>query len=254
MKKAILAGAFALASATVASAQNAAYNWTGLYVGASAGYGWGDVQDNISKQVFAGGGIPAAPLDGPVAFGGNANGAIGGFQAGYNYQVDRWVLGIEASWSLTDSRRNYGCNASVSGSGAVITGSDCFIADRMKSVGDVRARFGTAFGRSLVYAAGGYALGDFSFALTPDAAAVGFGAVNIGASTLRSGWTIGGGIENALTDNIIVGLDYKYYDFGTWSTALLAGAAAGFTATNYRDMHFTENALQMRMSYKFGAR
>src|SRR6187401_360239 len=56
-----------------------AYNWTGLYVGAHAGYGW-------SK--FSG-----TDLSFGDSSTGKAKGPLGGFQIGYNYQMNWLVLG-----------------------------------------------------------------------------------------------------------------------------------------------------------------
>src|SRR5215469_11875750 len=49
------------------------YIWTGVYVGAHAGGGWAD-----------------------LGVGDTGTGFIGGGQIGYNYQINQWVLGVEA--------------------------------------------------------------------------------------------------------------------------------------------------------------
>src|SRR5262245_57193146 len=74
-----------------------AFNWSGLYVGAHAGYGWGDVKsgaidayDPIDEYV---GSMPGVKYD--------MSGTIGGVQIGYNFQFNRMVLGIEADISAS---------------------------------------------------------------------------------------------------------------------------------------------------------
>ena len=61
------------------------FTWTGFYVGAHVGYGWGQEGDNLSTY--------ALPSD---SF--NVNGMLGGVHAGYNWQTNQLVLGIEADF------------------------------------------------------------------------------------------------------------------------------------------------------------
>src|ERR1700689_2977779 len=64
------------------------FSWTGFYVGAQVGGAWG--HDHASIQ------NPGPP---PVCipFTVNTSGGMGGFHAGYNYQVSQWVFGLEGS-------------------------------------------------------------------------------------------------------------------------------------------------------------
>src|SRR5664280_443987 len=72
-----------------------AYNWTGLYVGGHAGYGWGSNQSTATS----------ATTSFPVGFvfdRANMTGGLGGGQLGFNYQVANWVFGIEGDYSWAD--------------------------------------------------------------------------------------------------------------------------------------------------------
>src|SRR6478609_10839090 len=60
------------------------FTWTGFYVGANAGYGWGNTSTNNLGQV------------------GDLDGFIGGGQVGYNYQIGQFVLGAEADFQGAD--------------------------------------------------------------------------------------------------------------------------------------------------------
>jgi outer membrane immunogenic protein len=73
------------------------YNWSGFYAGANAGYGWGERSGNI-VAFSTGLGIPGAVAAGtiPNFFNLRPEGALGGVQAGYNWQSGHWVLGAEA--------------------------------------------------------------------------------------------------------------------------------------------------------------
>ncbi|MFG1377143.1 outer membrane protein [Xanthobacter autotrophicus] len=56
----------------------AAFTWTGFYIGANAGYGWGSTVNS------------------------DPGGFIGGFQAGYNFQfANPFVLGIETDFNFS---------------------------------------------------------------------------------------------------------------------------------------------------------
>src|SRR5258708_1216248 len=80
----------------------AVLSWTGFYVGANAGYSWGDWKPSSNFPVFDGTTSFFPPNSGFIdtwdcaSFGpfcaakANVRGAIGGGQAGYNWQSDKW--------------------------------------------------------------------------------------------------------------------------------------------------------------------
>src|SRR5262245_55188889 len=97
------------------------FSWTGFYIGGNVGYSWGrartDQTDTLTSQTvlraFTPGGTEvttvgnlAFPAFGPVTVTSgatnarsNVDGVIGGAQAGYNWQLDRyWVIGLEADF------------------------------------------------------------------------------------------------------------------------------------------------------------
>src|SRR3974390_1938538 len=74
----------------------APFSWTGTYVGANVGGIWGTFDlnpaatDNLAGTV----GLPGA-----VSI--KDSNLIGGFQAGYNWQIGMWVLGLEQDYQFT---------------------------------------------------------------------------------------------------------------------------------------------------------
>ena len=62
-----------------------ASSWTGLYVGANVGFGWGAADYEAVRT-----GI------GAISQSESMDGFIGGLQSGYNYQMGTWVLGFES--------------------------------------------------------------------------------------------------------------------------------------------------------------
>ena len=119
----------------------------------------------------------------------NKDGFLVGGYAGYNVQLDNSpvVLGIETDFNYADIDGRHG-RARVD--------SDWN--------GATRARVGYAFDRFLVYAAGGVAYADRNLRIR------GSGS----DSKTALGWTVGGGVEYAATDDVAVRAEYRYNDYG----------------------------------------
>ena len=108
----------------------------------------------------------------------NDGGFVGGAQIGYNYQIGSFVVGLEGDIQYADfGSVTYTFPAPI---GAVE-------ADPEDWFGTVRARAGVAFDRALIYATGGFAFADD-----------------------RSGWTLGGGLEYAFTNNLSAKIEGLY--------------------------------------------
>lgn len=156
------------------------FTWTGFYIGLNAGVGW---QDKSSVYVTT----PSGAIT-SVSTGNSSAGFIGGGQIGYNYQMGSWVLGVEADIQYADvgGKVNWG-PYSWWGNGG---GNDQYF-------GTVRARIGYAIDHWLLYATGGFAYG-------------GFNSNWAGGSSDTTGWTVGGGVEYAFTQNWTVKLEGLY--------------------------------------------
>lgn len=175
------------------------FDWSGLYIGAHMGYGWG----RSSGTLFD-------PL--PSAFPHSYNGINGGVQAGYNVVLpSRVLLGVEADITFP----NYiNSNAVVSSPRAAEAG----LVEKMDYVGSVRARLGYAGPSWMIYAAGGFAWEGIRFAKD---LSDGLEEKNI---ELRTGWVAGGGFEYAIDPLWTARLEYLYYDFGSADVRLPSGA------------------------------
>jgi high affinity Mn2+ porin len=172
-----------------APAIRSVFDWTGLYVGAHAGFGRGS-----STAVLA---DPATSTT-SNSFGG----MIGGVQAGYNYQLPSgMLLGVEADISFP----NYLTSNSVVSSLATVR-SD--VTEQWDYVGTARGRVGYVAGPWLVYATGGLAWAGERFLNTP--------AIGSDEKTLhtRLGWAAGGGVEYAFAPHWSLRLEYLYSQFG----------------------------------------
>ncbi|RRH96435.1 porin family protein [Mesorhizobium tamadayense] len=157
------------------------FDWTGYYAGLQAGYGWGSSDiSGTEGEPFA-----ASPdLDG---------GFVGGHVAGL-WQFNQAVLGArgELNYSSID--------------GSALLGPGNSVGTDIKWFGSVNAEAGLAVDRWLIYGVGGVA---FAGIETSQDAGTSFAKTSTSA-----GWTIGAGIDYALGNNIIVGAQYRYYDFG----------------------------------------
>ncbi len=128
------------------------------------------------------------------------DGGFIGATAGYNWQIARWVFGIEGDYSWS------GISGSLSTCG---TGPPHPCGTDLDSFGTLRGRVGYAFGMRgdwLAYVTGGLAVGDVHAwdSLTPAS-----------GSKFRAGWTAGAGVEKAFAQHWTVKLEYLYMDLGS---------------------------------------
>jgi outer membrane immunogenic protein len=166
--------------------------WSGAYVGAHAGGAWGTV--NVTDN--ANDGVPPGPFNYSVS------GAFGGATAGYNWQEGGFVLGVEGDLGYL-SPQGSGIIGSQSSSHQDLTlGGGIY--------GDATGRAGFAFGSTMIYAKGGAAF----FSGSANQATTNPNYTHTGTGTF-TGWTAGGGVEQSLTDNLSVKVEYQHFDFGT---------------------------------------
>jgi len=215
------------------------FTWTGIYIGGQIGYGW--ARDNAS--LF---GTDAVVGDFNTAdLSSRPQGVIGGAHVGYNYQINQWVFGLEGSVDGTSLNRSRVSPIFDNNTGASdIVGSNV----RSDIQGSIRGRLGVAWDRALLYATGGVAFGGFNTSYAdPNGFLTGVPGATDSFSQTRVGWTAGGGIEYAITNNWSVRAEYRYTDFGTFTDAPFAGTGAAFTAQH----HWTQNQVQAGFSYRF---
>lgn len=177
------------------------FTWAGLYVGLNAGVGWAD-----SGEIGVNG--PTAASSGVLSGVGGGDGRfVGGAQIGYNWQSGAIVYGLETDIQYVDAGGSvaWGRYSWWDGRGG---GDGAYF-------GTVRARIGYAFDRTLVYVTGGLAYGGLNTnPLT-------------GNTTSNAGWTVGGGVEYAFTNNWTAKIEGLYVDTGEGRRARSFDNAAG---------------------------
>lgn len=165
------------------------FDWTGLYIGAHAGFSRGSSNAVLTD--------PATGATSNVF-----DGMIGGVQAGYNYRLPSGLLlGVEADFTFP----NYLTSNSVVSSLATAR-SD--VAEQWDYVATARGRIGYAAGPWLAYATGGLAFAGERFLNTP---AIGDDEKILNT---RLGWAAGGGVEYAFAPHWSARLEYLYSRFG----------------------------------------
>ena len=198
MKQLLLAGvAISVASAASAADMQArpykapppaaivspAYNWSGFYIGAMGGYGWGT---NAGSGGFGGGTI------------------------GYNWQFpgSQFVFGVEvdaAGASIKDSfTEDLG--------GGILGTTD----SKIDSFGSVTGRAGFAMDAMLLYAKGGFAWGN-----NKSTVSIPLLGVTSSDSHTHTGYTLGGGLEYMFSPNWSAKGEYMYTSLGGETYTLL---------------------------------
>ncbi len=203
-------------------------SWTGPYGGFAGGLGWGS--SNQSDP-----GIPVAPpapptpppeLDGKYStFGGTLGGT-----AGYNWQMNQWVFGVEGDFSWA----NIGGQSNTCGTGGIPPHS---CGARLDDLGTFRGRIGYApnHGEWLFYATGGLAVGELRAwdNLMPAS-----------GNAFRPGWTVGGGVEAEFAPRWSVKLEYLFVNLGS--------AQLFYVAPNVPEtVSFNANIIRLGVNYNF---
>lgn len=170
--------------APVAYAPAAIYNWTGFYIGGNVGAGlsnssWSDPFTGANNTFRSG-----------VGF-------LGGGQIGANYQLNMLVLGVEGDFDWTG----------LKGGGTDSIGNT--INTNTNWTSTVTGRVGAAFDRLLVYGKGGLALAQDQSSLLD------LGGNTAGTTFMRTGWTVGAGLEYGITKNWSAKIEYDYLGFGS---------------------------------------
>jgi outer membrane immunogenic protein len=201
--------------------------WSGFYAGVHLG---GVVRDwdadlgflAVDCSTCSRGETRSASFGG---LGGSEGAAAGGIQAGYNWQSGSIVFGFEVDGALVGSgeTRTYAVGSAAliaAGLGAITTPLDGFsgrFASEIDWMATARGRIGFAVGSLLIYGTAGLAAADIEtsasyLGLTGVPSRV--EPVSATDGSVELGWTVGAGVEAALTSNLSAKLEYLYADFG----------------------------------------
>lgn len=204
-----------------------AFNWTGVYAGIHAGFGGDRFEYPLfiaEDSIF---GFPDGDATGQFDL--TSSGFFAGGQVGANWQLaPRWVVGVEADGSWSEIKGELGLNAELalaSIAGSLDLAGDIEAGSQINWFSTIRGRIGfLPTERFMVYATGGGAVGETesfvqgSGSITttpiigpPDSDS---GSFDLSTSETNWGYSVGGGFEYAVTDNITLKTEYLFIDLG----------------------------------------
>jgi outer membrane immunogenic protein len=191
-------------------------DWSGFYIGAHAGWGWG--------------GDPGI----------SSNGFVGGGQFGYNHQWGAWVGGLELDISGANVKGM--ANVPVLSSTSIVTTPAPIVtqSENFHLLGSARARIGfLAWPNLLLYGTGGLAWTRFEQSIAETI-----------TRTTEFGWAAGAGGEFKITDHWLFRVEYLHYDFGNGPTG--SASTTTLTSTSSQAGHLTVDVVRTGLSLRFG--
>jgi outer membrane immunogenic protein len=195
------------------------YSWTGIYLGANVGYGFGQ---QTPMSLYSGN------FD---AFDYNTNGWLAGVTFGAQIQSGRTVLGLEGDIAWTDIDGS--STGPVKLNNLVI--GNATLSSKLSSISTLRARVGYAVDNWMLYGTGGVAITKQTSTITSST----FICNTPGTPSCSSpsdyhlGLAVGAGVEYGITQNLSTKLEYIW-----------VGAGAGNT--------LRENIVRAGLNWRFG--
>jgi len=228
-------------------------SWTGFYIGAQGGGGWGtsesqaDVGTFVNQLATLNGGVsPALVLSvpGPQV---NYNGFLGGVDVGYNWQSGIFLVGWEGDFD----------GSSMQGNTACVGAFNCSV--KHNWVADITGRVGLiAHNDVLLYIKGGWAWADSQYNIGNS---ITFGtppttlAANASASGTLGGGLLGVGAEYMITPNLFARLEYDHIEFENQTFGFGITTTPPITGLKIPNMNITihdsMNIVKGGIDYKF---
>lgn len=186
------------------------FTWTGAYIGLNAGYGFGRVRSDFADDI-------------------KPKGFVGGIQAGYNWQFDQFIVGVETDFQGSAMKEDTTFDFIDEDNKP----DEFDLKTKIQWFGTVRGRLGAYIAeRTMLYGTAGLAYGKVK--LSNDA---------IEASKTRAGYAVGAGLEYAFTDNVTLKGEYLYTDLGRVDFSRRLGDETSFK-TNF-------STVRIGVNYKF---
>jgi outer membrane immunogenic protein len=226
------------------------FSWTGCYVGLNAGGAATSIDHSLAVP-------PVETGFGTLGSSGRESSFIGGGQLGCNWQFDpKWVLGLEGDFNWLKAKRSQNFAFGQASTPTTFSDEDSVasLGTSLRWLSTIRARFGYAWERSLLYATGGLAIGRVtsSASMNLDVGDTTSGAIFSGSSsTTRTGWVAGLGYAYAFTDRLSGKLEYLHFDLGnaSYNVNLISGSADFTTMT--ATTRVSGDIFRVGLDYKF---
>jgi outer membrane immunogenic protein len=200
------ASTVALAGASDAYAAPA-YNWTGFYIGVNGGATSHQASTNDLNHW---GGTGLTPYVNPW-FKSNTTAASFGGQAGYGWQMNYLVFGVEADVSYIGASQTFKPpeNLVAAGCGGCFTSAT----NELTWLTTVRGRLGVAVDRIMFYGTAGAAVGQISNSWGWDSVVPFHDTFSV--SETKAGYVVGLGMEAMLMPHVSVRAEFLHVDLGT---------------------------------------
>jgi outer membrane immunogenic protein len=202
------------------------YDWTGIYFGGHAGLAIArneltyDDPDPVLGFFFNSG-------DSHASF-------AGGGHIGLQKQWSWIVVGAEVAWTYMNEAEHI----------HTVIPLDRTFGIASRDVLTVTGRFGWAWDNILAYFKGGYATTQIDYS----SRVIATGVLST-ASEREHGWTAGAGLEYALWQHVILGVEYNYIKFNADRDLVGTGVVPPATLT---DSGIDIQSVTARLSFKFG--
>ncbi len=249
-----------LAIATGMPGRLKAQSWAGPYLGVHAGQNWLSSETNLSNvtptsNLFLNQTLNLGLM--PTHFAGEHSRFAFGVAGGYNWQFGRFVTGIEADITRTQSQVSH--DFKLDDAGFIFFGGPAQINVSMEWLATFRGRAGfLVTDRLFLFGTGGLAVAHVNAAtrithpaILPDcsaATACGYGS----SSGQQLGWVVGGGGELSLYRNWNLKVDYLYFDLGGAGYIVNETSQVATNQPSLRnDFHLTGQQVRAGINYRF---
>lgn len=274
MKKIITAALALLGSASIASAADLPVkapmvaptpmnDWSGFYVGIHGGYGWNGTNDWEAEGTLIG----TNNLTGGSNWDAMKGGLAGG-QIGYNWQMNRWVFGVQGDGSWADIKGSAGNPLNLTDGRCSFNGTPDQSAEcrtTIKAMGNLTARGGFLVTPStLLYGKAGINISSIDFQVLNDrdinggtcgpigSRYPGYNAVN----RTTAGATAGVGVEQRVWNNVTVFGEYDVMENGgSFNNANRGGTGTSGCTNDFTSkttIGITTQIVKFGLNYKFG--
>jgi outer membrane immunogenic protein len=221
--------------------------WTGFYVGGSIGARWSDVQW-LTQAFDRPEGVTPGNIDNPARL--DSVSARAGGYLGYNFKIaSNWLVGVEGdiAWGNSSKTVTPFPGAQIDGT---VAGDD-FVTAKLGWDGSLRARLGILLNPNwLLFGTGGAAWQEvktISICINGNGFCGDAGLFTGTTSSIKPGWTLGGGLEAALGNNWLARIEYRYADFGNVTNILPPAPIDGITSS----VSIKTSTLLAGLAYKF---
>ena len=222
----------AVPPATVAA--ESTNDWSGGYVGVIVASNTADSSTgDITSSDY-----PPDPQYAIPGISYSSEGFSGGVEAGYNFQANNLVYGVEldASTASIDGQLDRPIDAGL--------GSNFTVSTKANWMASARARLGFASGQTLIYVTGGVASVSLEGHLTDN---YGSGSYQLSINEIRNGTVTGAGAEVKLNQNWSLKAEYLRYDFGTVTENFVQGERRTIST----DAAYAGDQARIGLNYRF---